>query len=283
MHLWPTINVSEQSRANIDKIHAEQPSIAHMTIHDIVYDMQQSNVVVPNYMLDMLTSSDEYASYMFYGVKYSQTSPIIIYPKVRPTFVNCARMSTSVESELISRMARRDGASVSSHMAESGSSISMSAYVQVQEAAAPIAPPHSSPDSAQSFCQDTAAADPVTPEPPIASGVAAAKAHMAAVTPDIGSGAGQKLDMNAFDSSESGSLLTKQDTSLVLLAATQEKEGATKDVFSFSLQTNKATRTLEVLCNTCTFNIKESVRTDYSLTKKSNFLLRDAGSPCWSM
>ena len=130
-----------------------------MTIHDIVYDMQQSNVVVPNYMLDMLTSSDEYADYMFYGVKYSQTSPIIIYPKVHPTFVNCARMPTSVESEPIPRMARRDGALVSSHMAENGSSISMSAYVQVQEAAAPIAPPHSSPDSTKSFCEDTAAAD----------------------------------------------------------------------------------------------------------------------------
>jgi len=59
-----------------------------MTINDIIYDMHQSNVTIPPYMLELLTSTNEYANHIFYGVQYSQTSPIVIYPKIRPTFVN---------------------------------------------------------------------------------------------------------------------------------------------------------------------------------------------------
>jgi len=97
-YLWPTINISEQSRTNLEMIHAEQSTIVHMTINDIVYDMRQSNVTIPPYMLELLTSTDEYANHIFYGVQYSQTSPIVIYPKTRPTFVNSTHRMPLVTS-----------------------------------------------------------------------------------------------------------------------------------------------------------------------------------------
>jgi len=149
-HLWPTINISEQSRDNLDKIHAEQSTIVHMTIHDIIYDMRQSNVTIPPYMLELLTSTDEYANHIFYGVQYSQTSPIVIYPKTHPTFVNSTHRTPQVtcvaEADCGAAIAGKavlpsDSTSstktelLQSHVAHSGSSISMSAYVNATDKA----------------------------------------------------------------------------------------------------------------------------------------------------
>jgi len=51
--------------------------------------MNQQGVLVPPHVLDLLTSMDEYGNFIFYGVKYSVSTPYMIYPRVLPAFTQC--------------------------------------------------------------------------------------------------------------------------------------------------------------------------------------------------
>ena len=230
MHLWPTINISEQSRANLDQIHAEQSTIVHKTISDIVYDMRQSNATIPPYMLELLTSTDEYANHIFYGVQYSQTSPIIIYPKIRPTFVNsthrmplvacaaavkCAATTANKDVLPDSSTARGTSESLQSHIAHSGSSISMSAYVNATDKVCAGA--------------DAPAVSAVPCAPAVGSAGGPANSNDPPVTP-------------------------------------------MKDIFTFSLQSDTSTRVVDVVCSNCSFDIHETVRAQYLMSKQTSFL-----------
>ena len=235
-HLWPTINISEQSRANLDKIHAEQSTIVHMTIDDIIYDMRQSNVTIPSYMLELLTSTDEYANHIFYGVQYSQTSPIIIYPKLRPTFVNSTHRTPLVTSAAApdrGTAARskadlppestlsRNTELVQSHIAHSGSSISMSAYVNATDKGSSEADARAVP---------AVAAMSTVPAVPIE---------------------GPPVD-----------LANSNDPQVPHM----------KDIFTFSLQSDTSTRVVDVVCSNCSFDIHETVRAQYLSSKQTSFL-----------
>jgi len=87
VHLCPLLNVREQNRANIRKIQTEQQNIVHVTIPDLIYDLQQQGLQIQPHVYDLLMSTDEYGNFLFYGVQLGVATPSVIYPRVFPGFV----------------------------------------------------------------------------------------------------------------------------------------------------------------------------------------------------
>jgi len=79
--------VLEQNRANIRKIQTEQQNLVHVTLPDLIYDMQQQGLHVQPHVYDLLMSTDEYGNLLFYGVQLGVATPSVIYPRVFPGFV----------------------------------------------------------------------------------------------------------------------------------------------------------------------------------------------------
>ena len=240
-HLWPTTNVTEQCRTNIDKISAEQHSIVHMTIDDIIYDMQYRNISIPSHILVFLTPMDEYSSYIFYGVKYAPGIPIVIYPKILPSFVNCARPSTETHD---------------SNDPEGDFN-------------ALLAQQHAGLDSTTG----TGNTDDVV-ETVLVHKVDAVNNRNAPI---------ESTDIQATDnavtvlggSNDAHAGFNTSNTSLNLQEHTQHKNPPGPGLFSFSLQADKKNKLVDVLCNTCTFDIHDDIKAEYASSKQSNLLCFD--------
>jgi len=86
-HLCPTHNIFEKNYGSVQKIIAEQQNIVHVTISDLLYDMQQQGVSVHPHEYDLLTSMDEYGNFLFYGAQHGVGTPTLIYPHTRPAFM----------------------------------------------------------------------------------------------------------------------------------------------------------------------------------------------------
>jgi len=98
VHLCPTFIVREQNCANIQKIQSEQQNIVHVTVPDLLYDMQQQGLNVQPHVYDLLMSTDVYGNFLFYGVQYGVDTPSLVYPHAFPGFVraNHAAIESSV-------------------------------------------------------------------------------------------------------------------------------------------------------------------------------------------
>jgi len=86
-HLCPTHNIYEKNYGSVQKIIAEQQNIVHVTMSDLLYDMQQQGVGVHPHEYDLLTSTDEYGNFLFYGAQHGAGTPTLIYPHIRPALV----------------------------------------------------------------------------------------------------------------------------------------------------------------------------------------------------
>jgi len=96
VHLCPTHNISEQNRLNLQKIRTEQQNIVHITIEDLLYDCQLQGLHIPQHTQELLTSTDEHGSFLFYGVHYGANTPRVIYPTVLPAFVRASNPGATV-------------------------------------------------------------------------------------------------------------------------------------------------------------------------------------------
>jgi hypothetical protein len=240
-HLWPTTNVTEQCRANIDKISAAQHSIVHMTIDDIIHDMQYRNISIPSHIMEFLTSMDEYSSYIFYGVKYAPGIPIVIYPKILPSFVNCTRPLTETHDSndlqgdsnaLLAQHGDRDSTTASSgHTDDVVETVIVHGIHAVNNRRDPV---------------DNSDIQPTHNAPTV---LAASNDAHASFNPS--------------------------NTSLNLQQHTQHKNNAAPEHFSFSLQSDKKNKLVDLLCNTCTFSIHDNIKAEYASSKQSNLLCFD--------
>jgi hypothetical protein len=86
-HLCPTHNIFEKNYSSVQKIISEQQNVVHVTISDLLYDMQQQGVHLHPHEYDLLTSTDEYGNFLFYGTQHGAGTPILIYPHIRPAFM----------------------------------------------------------------------------------------------------------------------------------------------------------------------------------------------------
>jgi len=86
IQLCPTYNIFEQNYTSVQKIYTEQQNIVHVTIHDFLYDMQQQGVNILPHVRDLLTMTDEYANFIFYGVQHGIGAPTVLYPRMSPSF-----------------------------------------------------------------------------------------------------------------------------------------------------------------------------------------------------
>ena len=96
VHLCPTLNISELSRLNLQKIRAEQQNIVHMTMNDLLYDLQVQGLHIPVHVHELLLSTDEQGCSFFYGVHHGPNTPRLIYPSSIPAFVRDARNNVIV-------------------------------------------------------------------------------------------------------------------------------------------------------------------------------------------
>jgi hypothetical protein len=96
VHLCPTHNINEQNRLNLQKIRAEQQSIVHITISDLLYDCHLQGRHVPQHTRELLTSTDEHGCFLFYGVQYGANTPRVIYPNVLPAFLRASNAAPGV-------------------------------------------------------------------------------------------------------------------------------------------------------------------------------------------
>ena len=87
VHLCPTLNISENSRLNLQKIRAEHQTVIHMTMDDLLYDMHVQGLFVPLYLQELLLSTDEQGCFLFYGVHHGANTPRLIYPQTTLPFV----------------------------------------------------------------------------------------------------------------------------------------------------------------------------------------------------
>jgi len=90
VHFCPLLNVREQNCANVRKIQTEQQNIMHVTVPDLIYDMQQQGLHIQPHVYDLLMSTDEYDNFLFYKVQYGAATPTVIYPRLFPGFVRAA-------------------------------------------------------------------------------------------------------------------------------------------------------------------------------------------------
>jgi len=86
-HLCPTHNIFEKNYSSVQKIIAEQQNVVHVTISDLLYDMQQQGIGIHPHEYDLLTSTDEYGNFLFYGAQHGAGTPTLIYPHIRPAFM----------------------------------------------------------------------------------------------------------------------------------------------------------------------------------------------------
>jgi len=98
VHLCPTFNITELSRLNLQKIRAEQQNIVHMTMNDLLYDMQVQNLHIPAHIRELLLTTDEHGCAFWYGVHHGPNTPRLIYPCSIPAFVRDTSISTSTRN-----------------------------------------------------------------------------------------------------------------------------------------------------------------------------------------
>jgi hypothetical protein len=94
-HLCPTLNVSESSNSNIQKIAAEQQNQTLIAMNDLIFDLSRQDVPIPAHVFDMISSIDEYGNFIFYAVKYSTSTPHMIYPRLLPAFTSSSPRHTN--------------------------------------------------------------------------------------------------------------------------------------------------------------------------------------------
>jgi len=87
VHLCPVLNIVEKTRANMHLIQEEHQHTVNVTIDDLLYDMRQQGLQIPLHVHDLLTATDEYGGFIFYGVQYGAGTPNVIYPRLLPAFV----------------------------------------------------------------------------------------------------------------------------------------------------------------------------------------------------
>ena len=106
VHLCPILNIAEKTRANMHLIQEEHQHTVNVTIDDLLYDMHQQGLQIPPHVHDLLTATDEYGGFIFYGVQYGAGTPNVIYPRLLPAFVqsSCeAAAAASVHHTLLPR------------------------------------------------------------------------------------------------------------------------------------------------------------------------------------
>jgi hypothetical protein len=103
VHLCPTVNITELSRLNLQKIRAEQQNIVHMTMNDLLYDLQVQGLHIPVHVQELLLSTDEQGCSFFYGVHHGPNTPRLIYPRCIPAFIRDARNKDTVRKLLINK------------------------------------------------------------------------------------------------------------------------------------------------------------------------------------
>jgi len=86
IQLCPTHNICEQNYTSVQKIRFEHQNINHVKIQDFLYDIQQQGIHILPCVYDLLTATDEFGNFLFYGVQQGVGTPTVVYPRISPPF-----------------------------------------------------------------------------------------------------------------------------------------------------------------------------------------------------